>query len=275
MGMDFTVKLDRFEGPYTKLLEMIEGRKLSITEVTLASLADEYIAYIKTLKENNLVDVSQFIVVASTLMLMKAKSLLPSLTYTGEEEKQVHDLEYKLELYALLSKGVGTIASLYGSKPLYGRDHGIPFKEGLFVPDSRITPVFLQSIAELTLLSFAPPKPLPSVQVDQSLRIEKVIEGLMQRITSLEVVSLQSVAEGTGTKEEQKKVLIVTFMALLELLKNGMVHAEQTEDGGDITILPKQENKKEEKIEVKSLGDTAPIAPQEEVSLSEQPVVQS
>jgi segregation and condensation protein A len=51
--MEFTVKLERFEGPYTKLLELIEGRKLSITEISLVTVADDYIAYIKTLDQKN------------------------------------------------------------------------------------------------------------------------------------------------------------------------------------------------------------------------------
>jgi chromatin segregation and condensation protein Rec8/ScpA/Scc1 (kleisin family) len=60
--MEFTLKLDRFEGPYTKLLDLIESRKLSITEISLVDVADDYIAYIKTLDQKNIVDISQFIV---------------------------------------------------------------------------------------------------------------------------------------------------------------------------------------------------------------------
>ena len=72
--MEFHVTLDRYEGPYNKLLELIEGKKLSITEISLVLIADEYIAYIKTLDNKNVIDISQFIVVASTLILMKKRS---------------------------------------------------------------------------------------------------------------------------------------------------------------------------------------------------------
>ncbi len=121
--MEFTVKLDRYEGPYTKLLELIEQRKLSITEISLVSVADDYIAYIKTLEQKNLVDISQFIVVASTLILMKAKSLLPDVVYTEEEEKQVHDLEKKLELYAMLTRACSKITSIYMKQQLHSREY--------------------------------------------------------------------------------------------------------------------------------------------------------
>lgn len=236
--MEFTLKLDRFEGPYTKLLELIESRKLSITEISLVDVSDEYIAYIKTLDQKNITDISQFIVVASTLMLMKAKSLLPGVTYTEEEEKQVHDLEYKLELYALLSEGTEKIKALYGKQIMHSRPHFKLKNLSFFVPDARITPTFIQSIMSLTLMSFVSPKVLVKVAVEQAMRIENVIESLLERVKSAQSMSLQSVTGNTGTREEQKKVLIVNFLALLELLRVGTLQATQSDDGGDITIIP-------------------------------------
>ncbi|MEZ0209069.1 MAG: ScpA family protein [Candidatus Paceibacterota bacterium] len=232
--MEFTVKLDRFEGPYTKLLELIEEKKLSITEISLVSVSDEYIAYIRTLGEKNLVDISQFIVVASTLMLMKAKSLLPGVVYTEEEEKQVHDLEHKLELYALLTRASSGIRAVHMKKRLYSRER-ISYKGGsVFVPDKRVTLALLQSIAQLTLASFVTPKQLVKVAVEAALRIENVIESLLGRVRSMQAVSLQSLADGAKTIEERKKLLIVNFIALLELVRSGAIVAEQSSDGGDI-----------------------------------------
>lgn len=235
-SMEFTLKLNRYEGPYTKLLELIEAHKLSITEVSLVSIADEYIAYIKTLDQKSIIDISQFIVVASTLMLMKAKSLLPGVVYTEEEEKQVSDLEYKLELYALLVNVSNKVRVIYAKNILYSRPYSKPTKS-IFVPDARVTPLFLQSIVSLTLHSFILPKALVKVAVEQALRIENIIEKLLERVKNAQSVSLQSLAGDAGTKEEQKKLLIVNFIALLELLRVGSIKAEQTPDGGDITIL--------------------------------------
>ncbi|MFA5131955.1 MAG: ScpA family protein [Candidatus Paceibacterota bacterium] len=233
--MEFTVKLDRYEGPYTKLLELIEQKKLSITEISLVDVADDYIAYIKTLGQNSLIDVSQFIVIASTLMLMKAKSLLPGVVYTEEEEKQVHDLEHKLELYALLTGASSKIRSVYMKNPLYTRDH-ISYKGGaVFVPDPRVDASMLQSIALLTLASFVTPKALVKVAVEQALRIENVIESLLSRVRTMQSMTLASLAEGAKTVEERKKLLIVNFIALLELLRSGALNAEQN-DRGEIEI---------------------------------------
>lgn len=240
--MEFTIKLDRFEGPYTKLLELIEGKKLSITEFSLAQVADEYILYIKSLPKKDTVDISQFIVVASTLMLMKAKSLLPGVEYTEEEEKQIHDLEFKLELYKLLSQGVALINKEYNKMPLYTRSYVFPKDVHVFVPDERVTPVFLQSIMSLTLQSFVVPKSLVKVDVEQALRIENVIENLLERIQKVDVVKLSTLAGDGKTKEEQKKILIVSFIALLELVKSGRIDAHQ-DASGDVTITSSsQEN---------------------------------
>ena len=236
--MEFNVKLDRFEGPYTKLLDLIEDRKLSITEISLVSVADDYIAYIKSLDQKNLVDISQFILVASTLMLMKAKSLLPGVAYTEEEEKQVHDLEHKLELYALLTSACGRVRNVYMKTPLYSRER-ISYKGGsVFVPDSRVTGAMLQSIAQLTLATFITPKQLVKVAVEAALRIENVIESMLNRVRTMQAVTLQSLAEGAKTVEERKKLLIVNFIALLELVRSGAIMAEQNADSGDIQIQP-------------------------------------
>lgn len=233
--MEFTVTLDRYEGPYTKLLDLINDRKLSITEISLASVTDEYIAYVKSLDGSDVADISQFVVVASTLMLMKAKSLLPGISYTEEEEKQVHDLEHKLELHRVLLAATQEIRSIYGIHVLYERERvaykGLP----VFVPDERVTGVLLQSIALLTLSTFTIPKQMVNVAIDQALRIETVIENLLTRIQSAGAVSLRSLA-GTGTSfAEVKKTLIVNFIALLELVRSGKAHANQNEDG-DILI---------------------------------------
>jgi hypothetical protein len=156
--------------------------------------------------------------------------------YTQEEEKQVHDLEYKLELYALLMKCAKNTRALYGKSVLYSRPHFKPKNLSVFVPDERVNPTFLQSIASLTLMSFVSPKSLVKVAVEQALRIENVIESLLDRVKQAQSVSLSTLAPTGGTKEEQKKLLIVNFIALLELLRMGTLHAEQHTDGGDIVI---------------------------------------
>ncbi|MCX8500308.1 MAG: segregation/condensation protein A [Alphaproteobacteria bacterium] len=111
----FIIKQGRFEGPYMKLLEMIENRKLSISEISLSQVADDYIAFIQSLKNNNYdirpEDLSQFVLIASTLMLIKARSLLPDIKLELSEEKEISQLEHKLELLKLLKLAENNIKS--------------------------------------------------------------------------------------------------------------------------------------------------------------------
>lgn len=235
--MEFQVNLTRYSGPYTKLLELIEQKKLSITEIDLVSVADEYIAHIQSLGKEEIVDISQFIVVVSTLMLMKAKSLLPGVSYTEEEEKQVHELESKLELYAVLVNASSKIKSIYLKTALYKKERSSFKFVQVFVPDERVTISMLESIALLTISSFVNPSQLAKVAVEQALRIENVIDNLLDRVKNMSTLSLNSLANGAKSIEEKKKLLIINFLALLELLRNGTINASQSADGGDIEIV--------------------------------------
>ncbi len=93
MGEEYLVKTHIFEGPLDTLLSLIEKRKLFINDISLAQVADDYIAYIKSLNEFPIADSSHFILIASTLVLIKSKSLLPDLNLTTEEQESIDDLE--------------------------------------------------------------------------------------------------------------------------------------------------------------------------------------
>lgn len=238
---EFQVKLDRYEGPYTKLLEMIESRKLSITEIGLTAVADDYIAYIKSFKQENkdntLIDISQFILVASTLMLMKVKSLLPGVNYTEEEEKEIHTLEHKLELYSSLNKAVVRLKDIYMKNPLFSRRRIKFGSMSVFVADKNVTKENLNSIAILTIASFKPSEELVKVAVEQKLRIENVIDKLLERVQGLEDHSFfKLIHKATHSFEEKKSLLVVNFLALLELIRLGNIEATQEETNGDILL---------------------------------------
>jgi segregation and condensation protein A len=239
--MEFNVKLERFEGPYTKLLELIQEHKLSITEVSLASIADEYINYVKMLQtqeagnHNTSVDISQFILVASTLMLIKARSLLPGIAFTQEEERQVNQLEKKLELYQKLMSACSLVKNVYGKTPLVSRNRKTPKDISVFVPPTTVNASTLQSIALLTISLFKPLERLRDIYVEQAIRIETVIENLMERVSKASAVSLSTVAGDAKTFTEKKKLLIVSFIAMLELIRSGSISATQ-EGTGEIFL---------------------------------------
>lgn len=235
----FTIKQGRFEGPYTKILDLIESRKLSISEVSLSQIADEYIAYVKNLQTVDALDMSQFILVASTLMLIKAKSLLPTLSYTEEEKEQVSDLEKKLELYKALQDCEKKIKNIWESNIAFNRKKTV-IKEKIFSPGFMFTKENLYTIALATIAKLPNFEKLKNVAVRQMVKLEEVIEKMINRIQD-SMTSLKEFAKGvTGDSMNMKEIrknIVVSFLALLELLKQGVVDAEQ--EGNDIRILQK------------------------------------
>src|SRR3989338_7017919 len=99
MDSEYYVKTHIFEGPLDTLLSLVEKRKLFISDISLAQVADDYIAYIKSLEDFPIADSAHFILIASTLVLIKSKSLLPTLTLSEEEEHNIEDLEKRLAEY--------------------------------------------------------------------------------------------------------------------------------------------------------------------------------
>lgn len=242
----FNVKLERFTGPYFKLIELIESRKLSISEISLAQIADDYINYVKNLQEVNPLDISQFIQVASTLMLIKAKSLLPQMEYSEEEKEEVSKLEKKLELFKELLEAEKLMKANMGNSVMYERKR-IQIVKEIFVKPDTFTKENLMSVAMLTLVKMPNFERLRQVAVRQSVRIEYVIERMIERIgkefNSLKDFAKSLIPEERDANGNLKKVdmkvvkrnIIVSFMALLELLKTGQIDAKE-KDNGDIEI---------------------------------------
>ena len=119
--MKYKFKLDQFEGPLNLLLDMIESRKLSISSVSLAKITDEYIKHIRKLEEFPKEEVAEFLVVASTLMLIKSRSLLPGIELSEEEEKDIYDLEFRLNLLKKIRELSPHIKKAWAKNPAFSR----------------------------------------------------------------------------------------------------------------------------------------------------------
>src|SRR3990172_7210791 len=124
--MAYEFNLDKFNGPLDKLLELIEDKRLSITEVSLAQVTDDFLNYIRSISssEPDIRLIADFIAVASRLILIKSKFLLPGLSMTGEEEAEIKDLEKRLKLYQEIKPALKIISELWkGKKTSVGRPY--------------------------------------------------------------------------------------------------------------------------------------------------------
>lgn len=232
MDSMYNVKTEVFEGPLDALLGMIEKRKLLINDISLATVAQDYIEYVKTLEHFPLADSAQFILVASTLVLIKSKSLLPTLDLSSEEETQVDDLEKRLSLhqqYKILARSLGFV---FGKHILFQKTPN-QIKHIYFVPDTRITKEHMLHYVTLTIAQLPKKEHVPHATVKKVMSIEEAIVSLTDRITKNFKMSFRNYA-GVGKKE--KVEVIVNFLALLELVKQGIIAVKQDRAFQDIEM---------------------------------------
>ena len=242
----YKVKAGSFEGPLDLLLSLIEQRKLFVNEISLAEVTNDYVAYIKSISEtdsstdNNkrISDVSYFILIASTLILIKSKSLLPNLTLTEDEEEKIVDLEKRLKLYNIIKNASLEINTNFGTKIIFmGEERD--WSEPIFSPDSLIKIENMEK-SVLEVLAHIPKKQekLPEVEVKKMLKIEEVIDSLTDRIQTAMNLSFKEFTKSHGAEnqEEAKIHVIVSFLAMLELVREGIIDVIQNVSFGDIAM---------------------------------------
>ncbi len=242
----YTVKTSAFEGPLELLLSLVEGRKLFINEISLASVTDEYISYAKNLNKNDLSELTSFLSITATLILIKSRSLLPGFVVTKEEEKDIKDLESRLALYALIHEISAQISEKYGAKKIYlSPERGITTP--VFAPDPKLS-IGVLHLSAIDVINRVPKEvKLPQVRIRKIMSIEEMIFGLTERIASATRVSFkewQNSVKGND-REVVKNNIIVSFLAMLEMVRQGMMDALQNSDFEDIELLKVENNLKE------------------------------
>lgn len=233
----YQIKTTGFEGPFGLLLGLIEKRKLFINDVSLAQVTEDYLNYMNKLGELHPAETASFILVASTLLLIKSKSLLPNLDLTAEEKGDIKNLEERLRLYEIFTKLGINIKNNFGQKIIFA-----PFerKNGIlvFLPDERITKESMMTFAQNILGAMPKKAILPKVEVRKVISIEEMIDKLTQRIKNSLTMNFKDF-NGKPANRDEKVVVIIGFLAMLELVRQGIIEAIQETDGGDI-IMEKQ-----------------------------------
>lgn len=234
MSSDFVVKARDFEGPLEILLELIEGHKLSINEVSLATISDEYIRFLETIGVRDRESLSQFISVAATLMLIKSRTLLPNLTLTEEEEGSIDELEQRLRAYAEIKEASKHIERNFLRSPLFHTKHS-PTILPIFTPDKTLTKAVLRECIVSVLHELPKQESHPEARVQKTLDIKDVIESLVERVRNQMKLPFSSLISNKEIAE-RKSVIVVHFLALLELMKHGTVAVDQDKEFGEIMI---------------------------------------
>jgi len=238
----YKIKTGNFEGPFGLLLSLVEEKKLFINEISLAQVTEDYLKYVNSMEDLKPSEITSFLVVAATLILIKSKSLLPNLNLTEEEEGDIKNLEERLKLYEMYSRLSLNIKESFGKKIIYFAEER---KQNflVFLPDEQITKETMMTLASDVLGRMPKKIFLPEVEVKKVINIEEMINSLTERIqTSLKMNfhDFTGHAKGKTFTKEERVVVIVGFLAMLELVRNGILNVIQENNFEDI-IMEKQE----------------------------------
>jgi segregation and condensation protein A len=236
----FTVRLSNFTGPFDLLLQLIGKHKLDVTEVALHRVTDDFIAYIRAMGEDwDLDEASEFLVVAATLLDLKAVRLLPAAAVEDEEDLallEARDLLFaRLLQYKAFKEAAAHISGLEsGASRRYPRTVQLEPRYAEALPDLvlGIGPDRLAALAVKALT----PKPAPMVSIDHvhlvrvsvrehaAILRDKLLHGRTASFRSL-CVDCQSTLE-----------VVARFLALLELFREGLVGFAQVQALGELTV---------------------------------------
>ena len=239
----FEVHLDVFSGPFDLLLGLISKHKLDITEIALAKVTDEFIAHIKAAQASNtewdLSQASEFLLVAATLLDIKAARLLPQMSPQDEEDLALIEARDLLFARLLQYRAFKDIARTFGERMatagrMTPRQAGIEPQFAKLLPELviTITPEQLAMVAARAMT----PKVAPTVGLEHlhapavSVREQATIVG--HRLRRERACSFRSlVADADSTL-----VIVARFLALLELFREAAIVFEQAEALGELTV---------------------------------------
>jgi segregation and condensation protein A len=236
----FTVRLANFEGPFDLLLQLISKHKLDVTEVALSKVTDEFMAYIRAMGPDwDLDETTEFLVVAATLLDLKAARLLPAAEV--EDEADLALLEARDLLFARLLqyRAYKQVAALFDERleaeaRRYPRTVGLEPHHAALLPDV-VLGIGPEGFARLAVKAMQP-KPRPQVYVDHIhtplVSVQEQAGIVVARLRELGEASFRTLVEDT----DDTLTVVARFLALLELYREKAVALEQETALGELTV---------------------------------------
>ena len=226
------VKVAQFEGPLDLLLSLIEERQLDITKIALAEVTEQFLSYIKQLEKIDPTTLADYLSIAAKLLVIKSKAILPTLEVEEEEEDSSLDLEAKLVLYKQF-KEVAKYLKVLDNKRRQSFTKSLHFEERInFYPDPSVTTKELHGAILNVLQSLRELDNLPKAKIKEAVSIQEKIDHLRDALGKQVETKLSDVLKSAKNKSE----VIITFLALLELIKQRIFVADQETLFADVII---------------------------------------
>jgi segregation and condensation protein A len=236
----FTVRLANFSGPFDLLLHLIAKHKLDVTELALHRVTDDFIAHIRAMGSDwSLDEASEFLLIAATLLDLKAARLLPSGSVEDEEDLallEARDLLFaRLLQYKAYKEAASHLAQLQAAA-----ERRYPRAVSLEHPFSELLPELVLGVGPSRLVELAAramaPRPVPTVSTEHVHEVRVSVREhagiLRQRLLRLRTATFRALsADCAGTLE-----IVARFLALLELYREHLVSFDQIEPLGELTV---------------------------------------
>ncbi|MGD8201472.1 segregation and condensation protein A [Ornithinimicrobium sp. W1679] len=239
----FEVHLDVFSGPFELLLGLISKHRLDVTEIALASVTDEFVAHLRTSREAqqewDLSQASEFVVIAATLLDLKAARLLPGAREDDEEDLALIEARDLLFARLLQYRAFKQVADelrlrMAGAGRIYPRDVGLEDRFATLLPEVvlSVTPEQLAMIAGRAMI----PRPPPAVGVGHlhapTVSVREQASIVVARLRERGRATFRELVADAGST----LVVVARFLALLELFRDTVVALEQEEALGEIVV---------------------------------------
>jgi len=230
--MAYRIKTEQFEGPLDLLLDLIEKEKIDITRVSLAKITDEYLAYINERDDITLHNLTDFLSVAAKLILVKSQALLPLLQLDEEEEEDLKELERQLTALKVFKDHAETFKDFFVyACSCYGND-GMWGKQIHFCPPDDLTKNDLYKAFSTALHTIPQMEELEQKIVRDVVSLEQHIEYIQVNIAKRATCAFSQITRNAHDRSE----VVVSFLALLELVKRQIIVARQNGVFDDIVL---------------------------------------
>jgi len=228
------VQLEIFEGPLDLLLHLIKKNEISITDIPIAAITEQYLATLEVMQSLNLDVAGEFLVMAATLVHIKSRMLLPAGDDTTEDDEDGEDPREELIRRLLEYQRFKDAAEQLGQREILARDvfirSGTPLEE-VPVPNLREVSVFELLTALRRVLERLPKDNVHEVTLDK-ITVREKMTLLLDRLRGSAQVLFESLFSDIKSRME----VVVTFLAMLELVKVRAIRIFQDESGGPIQI---------------------------------------
>jgi segregation and condensation protein A len=226
------IKVQQFEGPLDLLLALIEEQKLDITQIALAQVTEQFLQYIKQLTQLDATSLADYLSIAAKLLVIKSKAILPTLEVEAEEEDPALDLTEKLLLYKQFKEVAKHLKHL-DNRRRQSFTRGLIFSERItFLPDAEVNAEVLHTSILKIVSSLRELDNLPKAQIREAISIQEKIDHLQLVLSERIETKMSDLLKTAKNKPE----VIITFLALLELIKQRIFIVDQETLFTDITI---------------------------------------